>query len=291
MAIQKQWDKLEAAILLDNYLKYINNEITRKEAIELTSAELRNMAKSQHTEIDDIFRNVNGITFQMHSMESAYRGYTLMKPASKLFIEIVRIYKNDFNEYEEILKEARRMIPNTQSNKDTFFSWVSKEVSPEQLSELYMDYQTIDEFCNKHKIFSGSLLDITDLDKVKRIQRYIETNRLFKFQHKRSMLRINVAIRYYVIYATECFKAVERDYEEKTEIIKDEKSVCDEKNSVVEVSDTSTTIQENNDTKYKDKYPNVYPVVYESLKNSADIVGFRGASVIAIYENTRRVGS
>ena len=79
MAIQKQWDKFEAVILLDNYLRYINNEITRKEAIELTSTELRNMAKSQHIDIDDIFRNVNGITFQMHSMESAYRGYTLMK--------------------------------------------------------------------------------------------------------------------------------------------------------------------------------------------------------------------
>lgn len=247
------------------------------------------MAKSQHIDIDDIFRNVNGITFQMHSMESAYRGYTLMKPASKLFIEIVRIYKNDFNEYEKILEEARRMIPNTQSNKDTFISWLSKEVSPAQLSELYMDYQTIDEFCNKHKIFTGSLLDITDLDKVKRIQRYIETNKLFKFQHKRSILRINVAIRYYVIYATECFKAVEQDYEEKINIVENENPVCDEMRSSVEVSDTSTTIQVNNDTKYKEKYPNVYSVVYESLKNSADIVGFRGASVIAIYENTRRV--
>lgn len=290
MAIQKQWDKLEAAILLDNYLKYINNEITRKEAIELTSAELRNMAKSQHIEIDDIFRNVNGITFQMHSMESAYRGYTLMKPASKLFIEIVRIYNNDFNEYEKILKEARRMIPNTQSNKDTFISWLSKEVSPAQLSELYMDYQTIDEFCNKHKIFSGSLWDITDLDKVKRIQRYIETNRLFKFQHKRSMLRINVAIRYYVIYATEFFKPVEADYEEKVNTIMDDTARA-EANSSVEVLDTSTTTEVNSDVKYEEKYPNIYPVVYESLKNSADIVGFRGASVIAIYENTRRVAS
>ena len=41
----------------------------------------------------------------------------------------------------------------------------------------------------------------------------------------------------------------------------------------------------------QEKYPNVFPVVYESLKNSADIVGFRGASVIAIYENTHRVAS
>ena len=101
MGNQKQWDKFEATVLLNNYLKCINNEMTRKEAIKLTSYELREMAKSRHIDIDDIFRNINGITFQMHSMESAYKGYTLMKPASKLFVEIVRIYKNDFNEYKK----------------------------------------------------------------------------------------------------------------------------------------------------------------------------------------------
>lgn len=275
MGNQKQWDKFEATVLLNNYLKCINNEMTRKEAIKLTSYELREMAKSRHIDIDDIFRNINGITFQMHSMESAYKGYTLMKPASKLFVEIVRIYKNDFNEYEKILKEAKSMIPNQKSNKDIFFSWLSKEVSPTQFSKLYKDYQNIDEFCNKHKIFSGSLLYITDLDKVKRIKRYIETNRLFKFQHKRSMLRINAAIRYYVVYVTEYLKAVE----------------LDEVSTSLEMSDTYRTIQENNDTKYREKYPDVYPVIFESLKNSADIVGLRGASVIAIYENTHRVAN
>lgn len=294
MAIQTQWNKLEAAILLDNYIKYLKNEITRKEAIELTSIELRNMAKNQKIDIDEIFRNVNGITFQMHSMESAYRGYTHIKPASKLFLEIVELYKNDISKYQNIVKEARMIISNTRSNRDVFFSWLSKEVSPDQLSELYMDYQTIDGFCNKHKIFSGSLLDITDLDKIKRIQRYIETNRLFKFQHKRSMLRINVAVRYYVIYATEYFKTVQADHETKIDTIRvDEDSAREQVESVVEVGAlvASTTIQPSKDVKYKEKYPNIYLTVYESLKNSADIVGFRGASVSAIYENIRRVAS
>ena len=98
MTIQKQWNKYEAVILFDNYLKYLNGNITRKEAIEITSIELRNMAMCQGIEVDEIYRNVNGITFQMHSMESAYRGYTIMKPASKLFREIVNIYENEFFE-------------------------------------------------------------------------------------------------------------------------------------------------------------------------------------------------
>ena len=95
MSIQKQWNQFEAAILLDNYIKYINGEISRKEAIQTTSLELRTMAKCRSYDIDDIYRNNNGINIQMHSMESAYKGYTLLKPASKLFAEMVQIYKQD----------------------------------------------------------------------------------------------------------------------------------------------------------------------------------------------------
>ena len=89
MAIQKQWDKYEAAILLDYYLNYLDGRLSRKEAIQIVSVKLRELAKKQNVFIDDVYRNVNGITFQMHSMESAYKGYTVVKPASKLFIETV----------------------------------------------------------------------------------------------------------------------------------------------------------------------------------------------------------
>lgn len=108
MSIQKQWNQFEAAILLDNYIKHINGEISRKEAIQKTSHELKTMAQCLGYEIDDIYRNINGITFQMHSMESAYKGYTLLKPASKLFAKMVRIYKQDNERFIKILKEGEK---------------------------------------------------------------------------------------------------------------------------------------------------------------------------------------
>ena len=40
--------------------------------IKLCSKTLHMMATNSGSEIDDIYRNVNGITFQMGSMESAY---------------------------------------------------------------------------------------------------------------------------------------------------------------------------------------------------------------------------
>lgn len=124
---QKQWNKLEAVILLDNYLKYVSGSLSRKEAIELTSVELRKLAQNQHIEIDDIFRNVNGITFQMCSIESAYRGYTVVKPASKLFIKITNLYKNDIVQYNVLLKEARNMISGLRLTKDDFYTWLLAE--------------------------------------------------------------------------------------------------------------------------------------------------------------------
>lgn len=109
MARQKQWDKYEAAILLDYYLQYLDGKLTREKAIRIVSAKLRKMAETKNICIDEIYRNTNGIAFQMHSMESAYKGFTVMKPATKLFIETVRLLKNDKEQYNKLLKEAREM--------------------------------------------------------------------------------------------------------------------------------------------------------------------------------------
>lgn len=109
MARQKQWDKYEAAILLDYYLQYLDGKLTREKAIRIVSAKLRKMAETKNICIDEIYRNTNGIAFQMHSMESAYKGFTVMEPATKLFIETVWLLKNDKEQYNKLLKEAREM--------------------------------------------------------------------------------------------------------------------------------------------------------------------------------------
>ena len=67
------------------------------------STKLRQIAINQGEIIDEIYRNFNGITFQMASLESAYRGHTVMKPPTRLFTEIVSIYKTDQTRYQKIL--------------------------------------------------------------------------------------------------------------------------------------------------------------------------------------------
>ena len=78
MVRQKPWDKYEAAILLDAVIKVRSGEIDRKQAIADVSEKLRKRAQAAGVQIDDVYRDVAGITFQMYSMESAYEGHTLV---------------------------------------------------------------------------------------------------------------------------------------------------------------------------------------------------------------------
>lgn len=109
MPRQVPFTEYEAALLLDAYLKTLSGEKGRMESVRDCSMQLRQMALNAGSEIDDICRNVNGISFQMASMESAYQGHTIMKPATRLFTEIVLLYRNDVARYQQLLKEAKGM--------------------------------------------------------------------------------------------------------------------------------------------------------------------------------------
>ena len=81
---QPSWDKYEAAILLEGILASMKGELTRSDAVKAVSHDLRAMAVHRGIEIDAVYRNTNGISFQMKSMESAYLGRTVFKPATRL---------------------------------------------------------------------------------------------------------------------------------------------------------------------------------------------------------------
>lgn len=115
MAKQIPFTMYEAALLMDSYLKVLSGELSWMDAIKNCSRMLRAMAINSETEIDDIYRNVNGISFQMASMESAYQGRTIMKPVTRLFTEIVHLFRDDNKLYQELLQEANQMteVPST----------------------------------------------------------------------------------------------------------------------------------------------------------------------------------
>lgn len=70
MAIRISWDKYEAAILLYACINVLNKEISRNDAVKMVSDKLRARALKNGIEIDDKFRNTNGIALQMSAMMS-----------------------------------------------------------------------------------------------------------------------------------------------------------------------------------------------------------------------------
>ena len=104
------WDIYEAAILLDLLLHSKSHNTATLACAKETSKLLRVMAVNRGYDIDSRFRSVSGLVGRIRSMESALAGKNVGVPASLLFREIVRLYRDDRPQYDRILKEAKTMI-------------------------------------------------------------------------------------------------------------------------------------------------------------------------------------
>jgi len=104
------WNEEETAILVCYFMKFNDGLITRKEAIKKASADLRKRAVRIGLEIDDTFRNENGISMQMSRIEDLFhqRKGRLSK-APKLFEDILNLYSQNRTKFNKILMEANGM--------------------------------------------------------------------------------------------------------------------------------------------------------------------------------------
>ena len=193
----------EAVILLDATMKYRTNEMTRPEAVAIASAQLRQMALNKGQMIDETYRNLNGISFQMASMESACEGRTIMKPATRLFIETVKLYREDRVKYFQLLKEAKSMVAKQQTVEESFASWLSDKVSSSQLSQIWPCYHEIEAFCRKIGVLKNALFMTTDLESVKRVQKTVSQNKIFTITHRKRIKNIILAAQYYTAFIKE----------------------------------------------------------------------------------------
>lgn len=92
---QPKWDIFEAVILLDGYLEALQENQPKARIAKRISADLRQMAVNRDIKIDNIYRNENGISYQIQSMDSAFKGKKVYVPATKLFEEAVELYCTD----------------------------------------------------------------------------------------------------------------------------------------------------------------------------------------------------
>lgn len=205
MAQRVPWDMSEAVIMLNALISAREGRMSRKDAIEAVSSELRARAKRNGIEVDDIFRNVNGITLQMSTMEYILTdGEKGMKKSSmsKLFQDVVAMYRNDRATYEKTLREARK-VPDTKSIQDQYFAWLKTQVSPAQLSELYIVYTDIEDFCLKRSIIKKKLFALTDLTDIRKVMNTVDSNKVFRFTYKKNLRKMSSAMRFYYCFVKE----------------------------------------------------------------------------------------
>lgn len=215
MANQRPWDKFEAAILLDAVIKVRSGTVERKKAIAEVSNTLRERAKKAGIQIDEIYRNIAGITFQMQSMESAYVGYTLVKPATRLFADVVKMMRDSKKEYDKVLREALNLTDINTSSEQKYMNWLTKKVSLPQVDEYKIIYNQISDYFIEKKVLNVPLLKTIDKKLLEVIQKTIDENKVFRFKHKRNINKMSAAIRYYIKYVKDNYSNCDKDFIDK----------------------------------------------------------------------------
>ena len=111
MAIRIPWDKYEAALLLDTYEKISMGQIAHKDAVRRLSAKLRSMAIKSGVDIDETYRNENGISLQLNNMmNAATYGQKGLPCSTKIFFDIVQLRDESPDEYFRILDYAKKAV-------------------------------------------------------------------------------------------------------------------------------------------------------------------------------------
>lgn len=182
---QPQWTIYEAAILLNGYLETIEKHLPKLRVVKRISDELRQMAVNNGMIIDDVFRNENGISYQIKSMESAYIGRKVYISATKLFSEIVEIYHNNRQQYDTILKKARNMIEPSHQNIDTFLAWSASDTSVKSSKWIEHNLLLVEKYGNNAGIISGSLFNVTDVSVLDLLFRGISKSKPFQIINKK----------------------------------------------------------------------------------------------------------
>lgn len=107
--VNERFSIYESVLLLEAYLKAVQERASLHSAVKSLSLVLRQMAENQGVQIDDAFRSEKGLNYQIRCMEAAYTTKKTSCTPSKLFIETVALYKNNRTRYNALLAEAKNI--------------------------------------------------------------------------------------------------------------------------------------------------------------------------------------
>lgn len=191
MAHQRPWNKYEVALLIECYINVTEKGRPLEDELIRLSTVLRQMAINTGLEIDEVYRNFNGMHWQYGFMKATFEGAKNSGNPSKLFFDMVALYKNDTVEFHELLEEAHRLSgrkeTETMSSEETkqhFFNWLCSIGIQQVLSKSWVDCLChVSQYALSHSISKVDFWQIQDYHDFNRIRSLLLGNRAFKFSH------------------------------------------------------------------------------------------------------------
>lgn len=199
---QPRWDIYETVILLEGYLETLQGIQSKSQIIKRISADLRRMAINRGVEIDDVYRNENGVSYQIQSMDSAFKGQKVYVPATKLFTDAVALYRTDNKGYQKILGEAKGMITVKKNSREAFLAWAKSAFPAQRCKWLEENILKMERFAVAAKMISGSIFDVTDTAELEAVYRASCKNKLFQIRHRKLVKNINEDFKEYIKYCS-----------------------------------------------------------------------------------------
>lgn len=103
------WDKYETALLIEAFWKIESKCGDRTKILTQLSNELRQKAINQGQEIDDKFRNYNGMAIQLANISASFFPERASMHKTAIFEEIADLYKNNKTEFNHLLDKAHKL--------------------------------------------------------------------------------------------------------------------------------------------------------------------------------------
>lgn len=99
------WDKYEVALLIDMYQRIKAGAISREAGLAELSNNLRQMAINRGVQIDDVYRNLSGMSWQMAIIDKMFtERYSYGRKPAAVFTEMVALYNDEREQYNILHK-------------------------------------------------------------------------------------------------------------------------------------------------------------------------------------------
>ncbi len=218
---QKPWDRYEAALLLSYCLKIEAGDIPRKEAVDIVSNTLRKRAEVQGVEIDETFRNTNGISMQMSAIRNCYLEKDHGLAGSKLFHEMVDLYKSNHDALEQILQGESDKV--NRSIWQEFLLWL-KEAVPDKEKEIVTSLAAVSMLALKSNRTHMPISEISDVAEIERLQSIMRKPGALGLHSKKMLTKASHALNTYVQFLDK--KADDAAAPEESQSVSVEESVA-----------------------------------------------------------------